>query len=631
MILQNLAKLYDQLLDDESVKIPQPGFSVVNINYFLSISASGELLDIIYVFDETTSGKKTVERPQKIILPEAVKRSSGIAPNLLWDNSAYVFGLADESKSFQYCKDRFEAFREHNIAFLSQLNSPETNALLNFLSQYSQEDLITHPQILAKRDEILKATGFLTFQYEPTKKLIANLKTVRKAVSSQWEDSGEDAVKAQCLITGQIAPVQRLHAAIKGVKDVQSAGGSIVSFNDRAYESYGKEQKQGLNAPVSTSAAFAYTTSLNYLLSPENPHKKLQLGDSTVVYWAESTNPTYENLFQAIIDPQWDIETSPEDEQTQNTRYDHETTSILQKIAGSIRDGLPIDFNALDENLDPSTKFHVLGLAPNAARISIRFYETAPFSKILSRLIQHHEDISMGQDRPWSVWRLLKETISPKASKQEASPLMAGAIMRSILTGLPYPMALYYAILNRVRADSDDPTKGVYKISAIKAGIIKACLLRKARQQNNTHLQEILTMSLNPQSTNQAYLLGRLFAVLEKAQEDAASPNKLNATIKDRYFTAASANPASTFPVLLRLSQHHISKSEWGRISEIRIGEIMELLDIDDTPFPKRLSLDEQGIFILGYYHQRNDFYKSKKQEPSAELESSDITQTELF
>ncbi|HHV05637.1 MAG TPA: type I-C CRISPR-associated protein Cas8c/Csd1 [Anaerolineaceae bacterium] len=509
--------------------------------------------------------------------------------------------------------------------------SPETNALLNFLSQYSQEDLITHPQILAKRDEILKATGFLTFQYEPTKKLIANLKTVRKAVSSQWEDSGEDAVKAQCLITGQIAPVQRLHAAIKGVKDVQSAGGSIVSFNDRAYESYGKEQKQGLNAPVSTSAAFAYTTSLNYLLSPENPHKKLQLGDSTVVYWAESTNPTYENLFQAIIDPQWDIETSPEDEQTQNTRYDHETTSILQKIAGSIRDGLPIDFNALDENLDPSTKFHVLGLAPNAARISIRFYETAPFSKILSRLIQHHEDISMGQDRPWSVWRLLKETISPKASKQEASPLMAGAIMRSILTGLPYPMALYYAILNRVRADSDDPTKGVYKISAIKAGIIKACLLRKARQQNNTHLQEILTMSLNPQSTNQAYLLGRLFAVLEKAQEDAASPNKLNATIKDRYFTAASANPASTFPVLLRLSQHHISKSEWGRISEIRIGEIMELLDIDDTPFPKRLSLDEQGIFILGYYHQRNDFYKSKKQEPSAELESSDITQTELF
>ena len=138
-------------------------------------------------------------------------------------------------------------------------------------------------------------------------------------------------------------------------------------------------------------------------------------------------------------------------------------------------------------------------------------------------------------------------------------------------------------------------------------------------------------MSLNPQSTNQAYLLGRLFAVLEKAQEDAASPNKLNATIKDRYFTAASANPASTFPVLLKLAQHYISKSEWGRISEIRIGEIMELLDIDDTPFPKRLSLDEQGIFILGYYHQRNDFYKSKKQEPSAELESSDITQTELF
>lgn len=631
MILQNLAKLYDQLLDDENVKISPPGFGMVNISYLLNLNTEGELLDIIYVFDEQLRGKKFVEMPRRLVLPEEVNRPGNVVSNLLWDNKTYIFGIADESRNEDYFKPRFEAFRDKNLQFLNNIDMPQANALKEFLKRYSLTDFETMPLVQKYRADFLKTTGNITFQFDENQKIIAYSKEIQHAVSARWQTPDSNAIETQCLITGKIAPIQRTHPRIKGVKDVQSSGGAIVSFNDRAYESYGKEQKQGLNAPVSTSAAFAYTTSLNYLLSPENPHKKIQLGDSTVVYWAESTNPTYENLFQAIIDPQWDIETSPEDEQTQNISYDHETTSILQKIAGSIRDGLPIDFNALDENLDSSTKFHVLGLAPNAARISIRFYETAPFSKILSRLIQHHEDISMGQDRPWSVWRLLKETISPKASKQEASPLMAGAIMRSILTGLPYPMALYYAIINRVRADSDDPTKGVYKISAIKAGIIKACLLRKARQQNNTHLQEILTMSLNPQSTNQAYLLGRLFAVLEKAQEDAASPNKLNATIKDRYFTAASANPASTFPVLLKLAQHYISKSEWGRISEIRIGEIMELLDIDDTPFPKRLSLDEQGIFILGYYHQRNDFYKSKKQEPSAELESSDITQTELF
>ena len=237
----------------------------------------------------------------------------------------------------------------------------------------------------------------------------------------------------------------------------------------------------------------------------------------------------------------------------------------------------------------------------------------------------------MGQDYPWSVWRILKETISPKSSKQEASPLLAGAIMRSILTGAPYPMALYYAILNRVRADMDEPAKGVYKIGPLKAGIIKACLLRKNRSNNNNQYQEILTMALNPEATNQAYLLGRLFAVLEKAQEDAAKPATLNATIKDRYFTAACANPASTFPVLLRLSQHHISKSEWGRNTEKLIREIMDLLVLDNTPFPKRLGMDDQGIFILGYYHQRSDFFKSKKKEDPESQEKETEIQEPLF
>ncbi len=203
--------------------------------------------------------------------------------------------------------------------------------------------------------------------------------------------------------------------------------------------------------------------------------------------------------------------------------------------------------------------------------------------------------------------------------------------MRSILTGLPYPMALYYAILNRVRADADDLAKGVFKIGQLKAGIIKACLLRKYRYQNNFQYQEVLTMTLNSEAKNRPYLLGRLFAALEKAQEDAARPATLNATIKDRYFTSACANPASTFPVLLRLSQHHISKSEWGRNTERLIRSIMELIDLDEDPFPKRLSLDEQGIFILGYYHQRNDFFKSRKKEESEPQSSEPEIQENLF
>lgn len=631
MILQNLTKLYEQLMEDEDVKISPPGFSAVNINYLLSLSPEGELLDILYVFEEQQSGKKIIEKPQRLVLPEALKRTVGIAPNLLWDNPAYVLGFADDTKTEEYCKVRFEAFREQNVAFLKKIDSPEAMALIAFLERYTMADLAKNSLVFSKQDEMCKATGFLTFQFEPTRKIIADVKQIRQAVAEQWQAHDPETNIAQCLITGKVEPIQRLHAAIKGVKDVQSTGGSIVSFNDRAYESYGKEKGQGLNAPISELAAFAYTTSLNYLLSVDNPHRKLQLGDATVVYWAESEDPAYGNLFQAMIDPEWSIKSDIETEEGKETVYDSEMTAILQKIAISIRAGLPLDFKALETELDPDTKFHVLGLAPNAARISIRFYETAPFSSILSRLVQHHEDISMGEGRPWSVWRILKETISPKASKQEAAPLLAGAIMRSILTGLPYPMALYYAILNRVRADADDLAKGVFKIGQLKAGIIKACLLRKYRYQNNFQYQEVLTMTLSSEAKNRPYLLGRLFATLEKAQEDAARPATLNATIKDRYFTSACANPASTFPVLLRLSQHHISKSEWGRNTERLIRSIMELIDLDEVPFPKRLSLDEQGIFILGYYHQRNDFFKSRKKEESEPQSSEPEIQENLF
>jgi CRISPR-associated protein Csd1 len=195
---------------------------------------------------------------------------------------------------------------------------------------------------------------------------------------------------------------------------------------------------------------------------------------------------------------------------------------------------------------------------------------------------------------------------------------MAGALMRSILAGLPYPAALYYAIITRVRVDSDDENTRVQKINSLRAGIIKAYLLRKYRYNDFNPYQEALTMSLNEESKNQAYLLGRLFAVLEKAQEDAAAPAKLNSTIKDRYFTSACANPATAFPVLLRLSQHHIAKSDYGRNTEIRIRGIMDFLEVDNEPFPRSLSLEEQGIFILGYYHQRSDFFvpRSKREQP---------------
>ncbi|NLW72780.1 MAG: type I-C CRISPR-associated protein Cas8c/Csd1 [Chloroflexi bacterium] len=627
MVLQDLAEHYNVLLQDEHTPIAKPGYSPVNINFLINLSSSGELLDLIKVLDRQVSGKKIIERPRRILLPEATIRA-GIKPkpNLLWDNTTYIFGLEESDKGGDYSRVRFTAFREHNLKFLKPIDCPEARALEAFLRRYSAADFLTLPPVREKLEDLSKATGFLTFQFDDSQQLISDAPAIVHALQQNRTSSAASKVIGQCLITGNLEPIAVLHPNIQGVKDVNSTGGSIVSFNERAYESYGKVNGQGLNAPVSEAGAFAYTTALNYLLSRENPFKKFQLGGATVVYWAESASPVFANVFQQLFDPQLSEDTP---QSAQSAQPDRDMQQILQSIASKISQGLPVDLSAVLKNQDPTTKFHVLGLSPNSARISIRFYETAPFESLIARILQHHADINMGQTFPWSVWRILNETVSPKSSDKEPAPLLGGAVLRSILTGQPYPAALYHTILNRVRIDNDDQKTNFRKISPLRAGLIKGCLIRNARHQRHNKYSEVLTMSLNPTSTNQPYLLGRLFAILEKAQVDAVNPG---ATIKDRYFTSACANPASTFPVLLRLSQHHIAKSQWGWKTERGIGEVMELLDIDNHPFPRRLNLEDQGLFILGYYHQRTDIYTARTTEASqTPLSESQLSQNSLF
>lgn len=621
MLLSALTRYYEILSNDENSKISPPGFSSVNISYIINISPGGELLDLLYVFDTVGEGKKVRELPRKLILPAAVKRSSGVNPNLFWENPTYIFGLTDPNdanKGIAFAQLRFQAFREKNLGFLEGIDTPEANAYKAFLTRYKLTDFQNNPLLQTKQADVLKATGFMTFQISGFDRLLHQSPEIFEKISDNAFNANKDQVLGQCLVTGKISSIERIHPSIKRVKNTQSSGGSIVSFNDRSYESYGKVEAQGLNAPVSTKAAFAYTTALNYLLSSENPYPSFQLGDATVVYWAESREPIYQHLFVQLLNPI--IEKEEEEEEIQLHR-DVASERLMFAISEKILKGTPLNWEEIDSHIDQSTRFHILGLSPNAARISIRFYQNSPFKEIAEKLIQHHEDMYMGQKYPWSIWRILNETVSKKAKDATPSPLMAGALMRSILNGLPYPAALYYAILTRVRVDTDDENSKVQKINPLRAGIIKAYLLRKYRYMDFNPYQEVLTMSLNKESKNQAYLLGRLFAVLEKAQEDAAAPAKLNSTIKDRYFTSACANPATTFPVLLRLSQHHIAKSDYGRNTEIRIREIMDFLEVDNEPFPRSLSLEEQGIFILGYYHQRSDFFvpRSKEEQPVTE------------
>jgi CRISPR-associated protein Csd1 len=603
MILQALTRYYDILSNDPESDVAPPGYSVANVSYALNLSAQGELLDIFPLFEQVQFGKKTVERPRRMLVPEQVKRSSGIVSNFLCDNNAYVLGLSDkDEKDFKYSIKRFETFRQFNTDLLVKANCDAARTVINFLNRYDPHTGKEHPAIASHLETLLKG-GNLIFMFQN------KYAHEDKEIGQVWQTykAGKDAVMGQCLVTGENAPIARLHTSLKGVRDANPTGASLVGFNARAYESYNRTNGQGLNSPVSEKATFAYTTVLNHLLSSANPNKKFVLGDTTVVYWAESEQSGYAHAFASLFEPEIEEEKPIEKQEMRK-----QAEGRMKEAAEKIRRFQALDISRLTKGLDENTRFYVLGLAPNAARISVRFFLTEPFGQIVERMLRHYHDLEMvkeydNQPTYITVRHILDETVSKKSKAKDASPLMAGSMFRSILTGTPYPAALYYAIINRIRADVDDPDKKIHKINYVRAATIKAFLLRKYRNQTQNPIQEVLSMSLNPRSTIPAYVLGRLFAVLEKVQQEAIG--NVNASIKDRYFTSACATPASVFPILLRLSQHHITKAEFGYASDRRIQEILGLLDVENNPIPSHLSLDEQGIFVLGYYHQRADFF----------------------
>jgi CRISPR-associated protein Csd1 len=616
MILQALYRYYGILSQDPESDIAPPGYCATGVSFALNISVEGELLDVFPLFEQVQQRKKLVERPRRMIVPEQVKRSSGISSNFLCDNNAYVLGLSDkDARDPEYSIKRFEVFHQFNKDLLAKADCDSARAVIAFLDNYNPRIGKEHPAITHNLEMLLKG-GNLIFRFQ--NKYVHEDTEIRRV----WDEykAGKDAVSGQCLVTGEVAPIARLHASLKGIREANPTGASLVGFNARAYESYNRVNGQGLNSPISEEAAFAYTTALNYLLSPSNPNKKFYLGDTTVVYWAESEKKEYANAFASLFDPEY-VEEQPDEQEGRK-----KAEGRMKEAAEKVRRVQALDVSRLTEGLDEKTRFYVLGLAPNAARIAVRFFLSDPFGKIVERIMQHYDDLEIVKeydDQPTyiTVRQILNETFSKKVQDKEASPLMAGAVMRAILTGAPYPAALYYAIINRIRADMDDPQARIRKVNYVRAAVVKAFLIRKYRNQTSNPYQEVLTMPLNEQSTIPAYLLGRLFAVLEKAQQEAIGD--VNASIKDRYFTSACASPASVFPVLLRLSQHHISKAEYGYVNDRRIQEILNLLDVEKNPIPARLTLDEQGVFILGYYHQRAYFYTPKSNNP-AEITSSE-------
>lgn len=342
----------------------------------------------------------------------------------------------------------------------------------------------------------------------------------------------------------------------------------MVSFNEVAYESYGK--KKGDNAPISVEAEFKSSSALKYLLRSKN--QRLRIGDATTVYWAERAS-ALEPIFGHIVNP--------------NVSDEAATTQVkvfLQQVQKGV---LPVDIEK-----DKELQFYVLGLSLNKARLALRFWHVSTVSELLTRIQDHFANLSMERsekDIPFpGVWHLSKETAR---ETKDISPVLGGALTRAMLTGCAYPQSLYQGVINRIRSDS--------RITYLRASILKAVLQRNFTKE--------VPMALDPERREVSYLLGRLFAVLEKAQLDALG--KVNSTIKDRFFSAASATPASVFPRLLRLSQHHIGKAEYGHVSDRRISEVLEHIDT----FPTHMNLQDQGLFAIAYYQQKNALFRKNE------------------
>ena len=573
-LLTSLARAYNRLPD-----APPYGFSTEKIGFAISLNEDGSVAHVIDLRDE--QGKKRILRT--ILAPQPPKKASGIKPNFLWEKTAYALGvtLGEGKRTAQ----EHQAFKGRHAEWLAGVDDPGLLAFLRFLGGWTPEQFVAPVWT-----EEMKDQNFI-FVLE-TDRLSGTWLHDRPAARKAWLRviASMSSDPQLCLVTGERGPVARLHPSIKGVWEAQPSGASIVSFNLDAFTSYGHEQ--GDNAPVSEAAAFAYTTALNRFLTKDSGHR-IQIGDASTVFWADGSAAeakASEGLFFAML--------GGGDAQDEDATATKEIRLRLEMI----QQGTALAHVAPD--IEAGVRFHILGLAPNAARLSVRFHYEDDFGKLVQNYQNHLDNLRLdppprGGFPP--LWRYLQE-LAVLGKRENVPPNLAGDWMRAILTGQKYPMTLLATTLMRLRGDGD--------VNALRAGILKSVLIR------NLEMKEV-PVALDPTLPNKGYVLGRLFAVYEEIQRAALGGN-VNATIKDKFYGAASATPQKVFAVLDRGSANHFAKLRkqspgWAVNLEKLLTSITEVMDPGKDPIPVALSSAEQAMFGIGYYHQRSEVFRKRE------------------
>lgn len=598
-VLQALNGYYDRMVACSDSDMPTHGFSLTNISFAIQLDEAGTVLNVV------PCGEMSGERhlPSKTLVPAEVKRASNIRTNLLWDKTEYVLGVtsrnkdSDNVKSKERLAQEHAAFREEHLKLLKEAEDEGLVALRRFIEKWVPERF-SNPLFT----EEMRSTN-VVFRLNHDKEYIHDRPAAHELVRDrEIREAGNEGL---CLVTGERGPIARLHPSIKNVRGAQSSGANIVSFNLDAFTSYGKGQ--GLNAPVSERVAFGYTTALNHLLRRDSPNS-VRIGDTTTVFWAESTDAGEESagkaeaLFGEIFSPK---------------KAEEAEAAKIRRALEDYAAGRPFATVAEQLGLNADTRFHVLGLAPNASRLSVRFWHTDTIGAIAENLRRHWDDLRIepvSWSTPPAAWQLLYETAA-QGKAENIPPLMGGALMRAILTGAPYPRSLMAAIIMRIRADRN--------VNDRRAAICKACIVRGTGSKTLEKGDQYVSLDHN--ETNPAYRLGRLFAVLEGVQR--AALGRVNATIRDRYFGAASATPASTFPALIRNAKNHLKtiRTNKGGLAHWFDSRISDIVDgFDTTQFPRSLSMDEQGRFVIGYYHEQKDLSRGRDNEDDPETDQPD-------
>lgn len=593
MLIHALCDYYD-ILAKEGKVLPE-GYSSVKIHYLISLTEDGKMDGIIDHQDtvQVPSGKKLKEKkvPKDLQMPKRTEKS-GIEANIAEHRSLYIFGL-NLDKDILTPDDRtnkaqksHQAFVEANLGFIEGLHTPLIDAFRSFLLNWKPEDETENPWLLSLGKDYGKSGYAFCLSGHP-ECLLHEEKEFKEKWEQWYQDKKakeKDSHIAQDAISGEQTSIARIHNKIKGVYGGLATGSVLVGFNNPPENSYGNEQSY--NSNISETAMNKYTEALNYLLSSDR-HKVL-IDDMTVVFWAMDTGEACENLLMDILFGQSD---KMKAEQTERM-----LAKLFQDAGKGTVGGERLTLDGIDENVD----FYMMGLKPNSSRLSLKFLVRKKYADILWNIARFQNDLQMGKEfHSVSIMRIKRELLSQKSKNEKVNPALLSSLMESMINGTRLPVSLLENVLRRVKADPGDQ-----KVNAVRAGIIKAWINRASKKEE-------LKVALDRENYRPAYLCGRLFAVLEKIQQE-ASGNSLNRTIKDGYFASASARPSMVFPKLIRLSQYHLNKVKSPVYFNKLTGEIIGHLD---GGFPDTLFLKEQGEFVVGYYQQYQSFFEKKNKE----------------